>query len=326
MVEKSWAIGVDLGGTKTHVARVSAAGDILEEQQFATEARRSPAEITAQIAKTVRALDKDGTAPVGVGVAGQVDGKTGAVIFGPNLKWSDVPLQSDLSKALHQNVAVLNDVRAHTWGEWLHGAGKGCNDFVCLFIGTGIGGGVVSGGHMVHGAHNAAGELGHMIVNPIGPRCGCGNNGCLEAWASGANLAAQARQAIVQVPNLGRALLKLADGHPENITTKTIAQAYSEGDPLAEKLLQGAVDALVLGGISIVHAFNPKRLILGGGVIKGLPHIIPQVERGIRKSALHAASEHLEVVEATLKNDAAVIGAAAFARMNAAQPGSTSTF
>lgn len=316
MSEKSWAIGVDLGGTKTHVARVNAAGDILEEQQFATEARLSPSEIAAQIAKAIRALDKDGTAPVGVGVAGQVDGKTGAVIFGPNLKWYDVPLQSDLRNALHQNVAVINDVRAHTWGEWLHGGGKGCNDFVCLFIGTGIGGGVVSGGRMIQGANNTAGELGHMIVNPSGPRCGCGNNGCLEAWASGANLAAQARQAVVQSPTRGRTLLKLADGHPENITTKTIAQAYSEGDALAEELIQGAIDALVLGGITIVHAFNPKRLILGGGVINGLPHIIPQVERGIRKSALHAASEHLEVVEATLKNDAAVIGAAAYARLS----------
>jgi glucokinase len=145
----------------------------------------------------VQNLRQGASPPVGgSGSAGQIDPEHGMVRFAPNLGWHNVPFQSDLAGALGLPVVVTNDVRAATWGEWLHGAGKGCNDLVCLFIGTGIGGGVVSGGKMLSGCSNTAGEVGHMIINLHGPPCSCGSRGCFEALAGGWAIARQAREAV----------------------------------------------------------------------------------------------------------------------------------
>lgn len=313
MTKGSQAIGIDLGGTKIKAALVSTEGKLGEERHLASRAERGPKAIIDDIIGMVRELDPDGQLPIGIGVAGQVDRKTGAVLFGPNLKWWDVPLRAQMEQSLHQPVTVLNDVRAHTWGEWLYGAGVGCEDLVCLFIGTGVGGGVVSGGQIVYGATNTAGELGHMVIDPSGPVCGCGNKGCLEAWVSGINLEKQALELVRRYPSAGKVILQFAGNDPEKIDAKTVEKAYVAGDPLAQTLLESATQALILGAVNIVHAYNPKRLILGGGIIKGFPHLIARVREGVKQHALRAASAQLEVIEATLGNDAGIIGAAAVA-------------
>jgi glucokinase len=218
-----------------------------------------------------------------------------------------------LSRALKLPVAVANDVRAATWGEWLHGAGRGCDDLVCLFVGTGIGGGVVSGGHMMAGSSNAAGELGHVTVDLHGPPCHCGNTGCLEALASGWAIARRARQAIAADPSAGASLLDRAGGQPDAVTAKIVAQAAHAGDPLARQLIDEVATALIAGSVSFVNAFNPSRLILGGGVIEGLPELVQRVAQGVRQLALAAASTPLHVLPAQLHGDAGVVGAAALA-------------
>lgn len=293
----SKAIGIDLGGTKIKAAVIGQEGQIECEHHIPAGAQRGPEPIIADICRMIHELDPKGLLPIGIGVAGQVEKGTGAVLFAPNLQWHNVPLRAVLEKAMHQPVAVLNDVKAHTWGEWLFGAGRGCGDLVCLFIGTGVGGGVVSGGRMVEGFTNAAGELGHIIVDPRGPTCACGNTGCLEAWVSGIHLEAQARQ------------LSQNDAY----TTQMLAQAFADGDPMAQALLVRATEALILGVVNIVHAFNPQRILLGGGVITGFPHLVAAVRNGVRQRALKAAGEPLEVMLAKLGNDAAIVGAAAVA-------------
>ena len=311
-----WAIGVDLGGTKIEVAQVDALGGVRRRLRRSTDVKDGLAAVEAEIIAAVHDLQESANSPpagVGVGVAGQIEPATGVVGFAPNLGWHEAPLQADLSQALKLPVAVINDVRAATWGEWLHGAGRGSDDLVCLFVGTGIGGGVVSGGQMLTGCTNAAGELGHVTVDLHGPPCHCGNTGCLEALASGWAIARRTRQAIAADPTAGASLLSMAGGQPEAVTAKIVAQAAHAGDPLAQQLIDEVAGALVAGSVGFVNAFNPCRLILGGGVIEGLPELVQRVAEGVRRLALAAASARLQVVPAQLHGDAGVVGAAALA-------------
>jgi glucokinase len=321
MGQEPWAIGVDLGGTKVEVAMVDAGGNILQRLKQPTRVETGPDRIMAAIAAMVRQLQNQGpqtpSAGVGVGVAGQVTAATGVVRFAPNLNWREVPLQDRLQTALRLPVVVTNDVRAATWGEWRHGAGQGAPDLICLFIGTGIGGGVVSGGRMIAGCTNTAGELGHITTDINGPLCSCGHRGCLEALAGGWAIARRAREAIRDDPAAGQAFLQAAGLKepvaPEDINAAVVAAAARARDPLARLLVDEVARALIAGTVSLVNAFNPCRLILGGGVIQGLPELTGRIEAGIRRAALNTAIEGLEVLPARLEGDAGVVGAATLA-------------
>jgi glucokinase len=327
MTEASWAAGVDLGGTKVEVAGVDRKGHLLKRMRRPTYVKSGRDAIESEILDAVRELEEDlGSKPAGagVGVAGQIEAGTGRVRFAPNLDWHDVPFQSDLAAALGLPVVVTNDVRAAAWGEWLHGAGQGCDDLVCVFVGTGIGGGVVSGGQMLSGCSNAAGELGHITVALDGPPCHCGNRGCLEALAGGWAIAQQAQEAVAAKPDDGAAVLKLANGQHEAITAEIVSQAAKEGDALARRLLDEAAQALIAGAASLVNAFNPCRLILGGGVMEGQPEWIDLIEKGVRDRALAASLDPLQVLPAQLHNNAGVVGAAALAMRTLAERKGTS--
>jgi glucokinase len=320
---EAWALGVDLGGTKVEVALVDASGTIRARLKQPTAVASGPEGVAAEIAGMVDRLTATGAGVllgVGVGVAGQVAPDSGVVRFAPNLRWRDVPLQEKLQQALNLPVVVTNDVRAATWGEWLHGAGQGAGDLICLFVGTGIGGGVVSGGRLLAGCSNTAGEVGHTTVLLDGPVCTCGHRGCWEALAGGWAIAREARDAITADPAAGQAILRTASGlkgQPaglEDVTAASVSLAYQGGDPLARRLVDRAAQALVAGAVTLVNAFNPCRLILGGGVIEGLPELVDRVDEGVRRQALAAATAPLQVVRAQLHNEAGVIGAAALAR------------
>ena len=311
-----WAIGVDLGGTKIEVARVDADGNLRQRTRRPTQAHRGPAAVKADLVAAIKAL-KNSASPlpvgVGVGVAGQIDLRRGTVRFSPNLGWYDEPFQEDLQQALGLPVVVTNDVRAATWGEWLYGAGQGCADLVCLFVGTGIGGGVVSSGQMLSGCSNSGGELGHITIDLNGPPCRCGNRGCLEALAGGWAIAQNAQELIAADPNAGASMLEIAGGKLEAVTAKIVAQASQKGDSLALHIIDEATKALIAGAVSLVNAFNPCRLILGGGVIEGLPELVDRIAQGVRQQALKTATESLQIILSILHNDAGVVGAAALA-------------
>jgi len=314
--ETRWTIGVDLGGTKIDIARVDESGHVLISKRLATRASEGPAAVEAKIIDTVRELQQTADSRplgMGIGVAGQIDPVSGVVRYAPNLNWRDVPLQAGLSQALELPVIITNDVRAATWGEWFHGAGQGCDDLLCLFVGTGIGGGVVSGGQMLTGCSNTAGELGHITVDLHGPYCHCGNRGCLEALAGGWAIARNAREAVKADPAGSALLLQKVDGNPEAVTAKIVTQAAREGDHLALHLMDEAALALIAGAVGLVNAFNPCRLILGGGVIEGMPELVDRIGKGIHQRALAAAGAPLQVLPSQLGNDAGVIGAAILA-------------
>ncbi|MBI4202515.1 MAG: ROK family protein, partial [Chloroflexi bacterium] len=204
-------------------------------------------------------------------------------------------------------------VQAATWGEWRLGAGEGFSDLVCLFVGTGIGGGLILDGKLYRGASGSAGELGHMVLYPGGRACMCGRRGCLEAYAGGWAIAARAREAVHGDKTAGRHLLTLAGGDAAAVTAALVSEAAHGGDALTKTLVRQVGDDLGLGVASVVNAFNPQRLVLGGGVIEGLPELAPVVREVVSRQALAPAAARVEVVKAGLGMYGGVIGAALIA-------------
>lgn len=313
---------MDLGGSKIETALVNTDGGILASHHRPTHPEKNPDKVIADIVASIEICLREANQAawgLGIGVAGQVDKLTGTVRFAPNLGWRNMPLRARLEDALGLPVVINNDVRAATWGEWRHGAGQGVDDLVCLFIGTGIGGGIISGGCLLEGCYNSAGELGHITIIASGRQCRCPNQGCLEAYAGGWAIAERAQEAVRADPRAGQTLVALANDI-QHISAATISRAYSDGDSLALRLVEETAQYLAAGVVSIVNAFNPCLLILGGGVIQGLPEYIPLIERSVRANALETAVEHLRIVTAALGNKAGVIGAAALARSKIEEP------
>jgi len=313
--DASLMVGVDLGGTKIEAALVDTEGRIVTSQRRATQAERGFDRVVDNIAVCVqKCLDK-ATGPVlgmGIGVAGQIERDSGVIQFAPNLMgWYDLPIKARLEAALAMPVVVINDVRAATYGEWQYGAGQGTNDLVCCIVGTGIGGGVVTGGRLLEGCHNIAGELGHMTLVAGGRQCHCRNQGCFEAYAGGWGIKARTQEAMRDEPGAGQRLIELA-GSLEAISAATVTAAYLEGDPLARRIVAETGHYLAAGLVGIINIFNPCLLILGGGVIDGLPEYVTLAEPEIRRHIL-GVSDELRIVTTALGNKSAAIGAAALA-------------
>jgi glucokinase len=317
-------IGVDLGGTKVEAGLVDRRGKVLGGGRRPTGAERGPdgilADLVACLTEDCLAAAERPVLGVGVGVAGQVDPATGSVLQAPNLEWRDFPLRARLEEAIDLPVSVINDVQAATYGEWTCGAGRGARDLVCLFVGTGIGGGVVSHGSLVRGCGGTAGELGHITLDWHGPNCTCGNRGCLEAFAAGWAISRRAREAVEEQPDEGRTLIALADEAGGHLTAEVVAHAARDGDPLAAGLMRETGEALGVGVASIANAFNPCVVILGGGVIEGMPELVGMAEAEARRRALEAALHRLEVVRAGLGRHAGTVGAAMWARRSLTDP------
>lgn len=318
MGEKNLAIGIDLGGTKIEIGLVKESGEVCDRIRLETKAKGGPDAVQKQLIQGIEKLIKRAADSflsikgIGVGVAGQIEAETGIVRFAPNLPgWNNIPLGQNLQEAFNVPVTVINDVRAITWGEWIFGAGKGGQDLICLFVGTGIGSGIVSGGQLLKGGSNTCGEVGHMTVDFNGLECTCGNRGCLEAYAGGWGVAYQAKEAIQSNSKAGSKILKLAGGKIEDVTAKNVVEAYRDSDPLAYLILEKAKFALIAGCVNLVHAFNPTSLILGGGLVDGLPEWISDLEKGVKEFALKAAVERFQIIPAKLGKEAGVIGAAA---------------
>ncbi len=323
---KPFTIGVDLGGTKVEAALIDTKGQILSEKRYPTNPEKGPERIIIDLIEAINEFQNQAgqkALAVGIGAAGQVD-KEGVVRSAPNLPFHNEPLQTRLEKELGLPVVVTNDVSAATYGEWRYGTGKGIDDLVVLFVGTGIGGGVVSGGQLLEGCNNTGGELGHITLVADGRSCRCPNRGCLEAYAGGWAIAERAQEAVSADPKKGERLKSLAGG-VENITATTVGQACHEGDPLAKSLIEETGRYLAAGVVSIINAFNPCLLVLGGGVIEGLPELIPIVKEITKKRALEPNIEKLKIVKASLGGKAAIVGAAFLAQNKLSKIGGGST-
>ena len=311
------ALGIDLGGTNVRAALVDPATGAVVAAHRLAHAERTPEAVVATIATAVReaarsaGVELGALGSAGVGVAGQCLGRTGTVVNAPNLGWRDVQLAGPLRAALGLEVRVVNDLSAAAWGERRFGAARGVDDAVLVFVGSGVGAGLILGGRLHEGGRGVAGELGHIKVAPRGStprRCGCGEWGCLEAYAGGMNLAARLREEVAG--GRGGAVLAAAGGDPARLSAAAVEAAYAGGDPWARELWAEIGELVGTACANVVTVLNPLRLVLGGGVLLGCANLERIVRAHLADRVLHAARRDFEVRRTELGDDAGVLGAA----------------
>jgi glucokinase len=323
-------VGVDVNGSNVRAAVVDASGRILGQERHRTLSREPPqiAEAVVRAAKTAcgtAGLPFGEARALGIGVAGQVERRTGLVAAAPSLGWKDVPLQKLLqARAPKLLMTFASDLAAAAWGERAAGAAKKVDDFVVVLVGSWVGAGMVLSGKLHEGATGAAGELGHVKVHPGGRVCACGQRGCLEAYASAPSLAAWARddlriaaaaaRASGKPSAVGRKLLEHAGGDPERITAAAMERAAHEGDELSNRLLDEAARLLGQAIANLVIAVNPEQLLLGGGLLSSSPRMRRAVTEAIEHGLSQSARRAVHIGAPALDEDAAVVGAALLAR------------
>lgn len=308
------ALAVDLGGTNLRVAVVAADGTLSHRRSMPTEAAAGPRAVTDRIAalldETARAARLGTDVPAGIAVPGPVAPRQGIVYFMPNLPgWHDFALAEALSTRTHRTIQIANDGNCAALGEARFGVGVGIRDLVYLALGTGVGGGIISGGQLIEGTLGVAGEVGHVAVSLEGPRCSCGSIGCLEAYVSGWAITRDAE--IVATTEDGSAIRHAAAGNP--ITPTVVAVAASEGDPAALALLDRAGRALGAGIGSFVNLFNPELVVIGGGVATLGEALLAPARRALAEHAFPVQRAAIRLVTSALGDDTALYGAAALA-------------
>jgi glucokinase len=305
------AIGLDVGGTKIAAVRIRSDGEVAVRETLPTPADDMEETLRSMIA-AAQAVRTSAVAVIGVGAAGLVERGTGILTFAPNLAWRDVPISERVGRDLGLPTITDNDANAAAWGEYRFGAGRGYEDILLVTVGTGIGGGIVAGGRVFRGSHGFAAEIGHIIVEPGGPVCGCGNHGCWEQVASGHAIARAGREAVVDHPNSG--IATLAGGDPTNVTGRLVTQAAQGGDPVARGILAVVGTRLGEGIAGLVNVLDPAIVVVGGGAIAA-GELMLATARTAFTDAVEAPEHRPEVpiVAAELGNDAGAIGAAALA-------------
>jgi glucokinase len=304
------AIGVDLGGSHVTAGVIQEDGKILSQHEMDITDRTFDAVISA-IEEVVGAAlkqhkDKD-LVGIGIGSPGNIDPNSGAVLYSPNFLWSNVPLGQTLRKRFDSiKVFVANDARCATLGEYSFGTGKNTNDFVLLTLGTGIGGGIVSNGHLLIGNRAGAGEIGHHQIRPTdGFICGCGKTGCFEAQASGTGLI---RHAMAVAPSFPRSTL--LNKNPEKIGSKSIRRAAQAGDAHAAAAWKNFTADLALGIANIITFVNPEVVALGGGVSTAGDFMLDAIRDRVDELTTMVPKRTTKLVIAQLGNDAGQVGAA----------------
>lgn len=310
------SIGVDVGGTKIAAALVDDAGSCLHQVEVAS----SPADPDAMLASMVEVIDEldaSRAAPVGVAVAGYLDRARAVMRFSPNISWRNLPLRARLEDRLGRAVRLENDANAAAYGELRHGAGRGCDDLLVVTLGTGVGGGVVVGGALVAGGTGIGGEVGHLTVNPGGRTCGCGLEGCLEAYASGTALERSGRVAVSEQRPGAEALTERCAGDGGQLTSRDIVALAIDGDELAGTLVSDVGRWLGRGLASMSAVLDPQRIVVGGGLAEVGDLVLDPTRETYAAIQHEGHRSTVEIAVAELGNDAGMIGAAALAAAEA---------
>lgn len=308
-------LGVDLGATKILALVVAGEGEVLA--RFKERTRQDDTPLVDQISAAIdgslseAGLEVGDIQGVGLGVPGVVDSQTGFMVTVPNLEVDDLGLVEKLRERYDVPVAIANDVNLGTLAECWLGAGGGANTVVGVFVGTGIGGGVVIDGRLRTGPEDLSGEIGHLVLIADGPRCGCGNLGCWEAIASRTAIERDLRQALAQ----GRQSRIMEFAADDRIRSGALARALEVGDELVTEVMQRAGHYLGQGVLTIRHLLDPELIIFGGGVIEACgDFLLPIIEAEVRADNLKGSRDTLRLVVSELGDDAVALGAAAFVR------------
>jgi len=311
-------LAIDLGGTKIFTALISSKGQVMAREYCLTLADEEPQSVINRILSAIdhllnqRSIDSSQLDSISIAAAGAIDFDKGLITSSPNLPgWHDVPLR-DIVKAKYKvNTFLINDASAAVLGEHHFGAGRGVNNLILLAVGTGIGGGIIINGRLYSGASGSAGEIGHITIDVNGPRCNCGNTGCLETLVSGTAVAKEAIKRIRQ--GEGSSLTKIVDGKIENITAEKVSLAAQGGDSLASEVILKAATYLGIGLANLVNIFNPEMIIIGGGIAKMGDLLLNSARQVVRERAFQLSAQAVQIVPAQLGDDAGVLGAAVFA-------------
>ncbi len=312
-----FALGIDIGGTNLVVGSVAEDGSVL--RAMGTEATHAEAGATAvvdrlvalaerAIAQTRREVPGAEIVGVGVGAPGPLDTKSGVVLLTPNLGWVNMPLRQIIHDRLGLPAALDNDANCAVLGEWWVGAARGARHAIGITIGTGIGGGLVLDGKLYHGASDVAGEIGHTTIDTEGRRCKCGNYGCLEAYASGPNIAMRAIEALEA--GAESRLPGLVGGDLQKITAQTVYEAAQGGDELALEVVNDTAKFLGAGIANLLNIFNPEVVVVCGGVTLAGDHLFVPLRREVARRAFKPAVQACRIVPGELINTAGVYGAA----------------
>ncbi|MGH9845409.1 MAG: ROK family protein [Blastocatellia bacterium] len=321
MSNRTFFIGIDLGGTNIKAALVNTeTGELAGMTSSPTQAQEGHDAVIARMAEladeviTAAGKQKSEIGGIGVGLPGLLDLEHGLTLFLPNLpgQWRSVPVRQELSTLTGLPVTLLNDARSATLGEWKFGAGRGVETVALYTLGTGIGGGLVLNGQLYLGIGGAAGELGHISVDFNGPRCNCGSRGCIEALASGPAIAAAGMRAVVQ--GATTRITEMCDGDLNRVTPELVYEAALAGDDVAREIYEQAGRAIGYGVSNVVIALTPRRVIIGGGVAAAGDLILNPIRQTIKERVRVAEVDAIEVVPATLGNNAGLMGAAVWAR------------
>lgn len=313
-------IGIDLGGTKILGALFDENGEIIKKVKAKTKVKNGKEFIFLQIRKVLDELldgiDRGNIKAIGAGIPGIIDGENGIVIFSPNLPWENYPLVEELREAYGILTFIGNDVNVGIMGEWMYGSAKGMNDVVGMFIGTGIGGGLIVDGKLYEGAGGAAGEIGHITVDPKGPICGCGARGCLEALAS---KTAVLKQIKAQLKRGRESVLSEDIGEDTKVLKSShLRKAYDEKDELALEIIDKMCEEIGLACSSLMNILNPEAIVLGGGIIEALGEVfLPKIKTMAKQYAMPKIYENCEIIVAQLGDDAGIMGALAIAKVGA---------
>lgn len=306
-------VGVDLGGTNIKAGLVGKDAGILVKKSIPTEAERGPDHILKRICHLIADVVEEAALPaeliggLGLGAPGTLEIATGVVRYPPNLPgWRNVPIIEYVSRETGFRSILENDANAAAYAEYWVGAAKGASSIVMLTLGTGIGGGIIIDGSLVHGNSDSAGELGHIIVEIDGRECPCGNRGCLERYASANAVVARFNEAV----GSGARSELAEEAENGSVTAKMIFEAAVAGDDLANRIFWETGTYLGIGIVNLLHTLNPARVVLAGGLIGAGDLLMRPVRETVEKRALPDAQRDLVICFATLGEDAGLIGAA----------------
>lgn len=295
---------VDLGGTFIKVGVVDENGSILWKRSVKTPPPGNPEKVVTALNELLQESQREfQVSYVGIGCPGSIDRDRGLVRYSPNLDWHDFPLAESLSRETGLEVYVENDANAFVLGEKWFGAGKAKEHIVALTFGTGVGGGVISHNVLITGHLGIGAELGHIIVEPNGPRCGCGSYGCLEAIASARSVARLAAEMVERYPDSFLA-------KKNEIAAEDVFEAFRKGDTLAKIVLERVSHAVARAVGAYVQFFNPQLIVFGGGLARSSDVLIPLVKEKVPLYVMPSFIGTFEIVQSQLLEDAGIKGAA----------------
>ena len=311
MTQLGEAVGIDVGGTKILAVRVARDGTILARAEDRTPADDQDATLEAMVAAGRQLLTSEVLA-VGVGAAGMVDVAVGILRFAPNLAWRDLPIAARVREALGLPCQLDNDANVAAYGEFRFGSGRGYRHVLLVTVGTGIGGGIIVDGRLFRGTNGFAAEIGHIVVEPGGPPCGCGNRGCWEQVASGTTIGRMGREQAQADP--AGAIARAAGGDPEVVTGRHVTEAARAGDVASIQILRSVGHRLGIGIAGLVNVLDPQVVVVGGGAaVAGDLLLDPARDAFVETVEAADRRPTVPILAAQLGNDAGAVGAAALA-------------